>query len=120
MKNFTAARALVAPAAIILALGFSACGSNDDKVKAIQKQGTVIQQQAADVQAQSAKLAQQVKDGKITQAEADAKLDASMKKVSDSADKTASDAIDVVKGTSGVPDDAKKALDEAQQQIDAP
>lgn len=123
MNSIKLVRSLAIPAAVAALLAAGGCGGNgidDDKAKDIREQGEKITERGAQVQKDAAKLAADVKAGRITQAEADAKLKKRTDAVVDDAKKASGDAIDLVQDADGVPDDAKKALEEAQKQIEAP
>jgi hypothetical protein len=118
--NLSSFRALLAAAAVGCALVVAACGSNDDKIKDVQKQGVELQKQGQAVQASAQKTAADLKAGKITAEEAQKQIEAQTKDLEKSAKKTASDAIDAAKGSSAVDDETQKALEDAQRQLATP
>lgn len=108
--------AVVLPIAV--AVAFAGCGSgvDQDKADAVRKQGTELQEQGARVQGDAAKLAADVQAGRITQAEADRRLEEQTTQITEKAKGVATEAIDVAKDAN-IPDEAKKALEDAQKQL---
>jgi outer membrane murein-binding lipoprotein Lpp len=118
MPTVSIRRTLIVPAGLCIAVTFGACGSSsDEKVKNVQHQATQLQQQGQDIQEAAKKAAADVKAGRKTAAEANAELQKKTAELERKAKATASDAIDAVKDQSGVPDEAKNAHEDAQQQI---
>jgi hypothetical protein len=116
MNPLKTIRTIAVPVA--LAAAFAGCGSGADKddADAIRKQGAEIQQQGAKLQEDAAKLAADVKAGRITQAEADRRLKEQTAALTGKAADAASDAIDVAKDA-GISDEAKAALEDAEEQL---
>jgi len=111
------ARAALVPATAAALLALSACGSTNAQVKDLQKQGQALQKQGQRIQANAKKLQAEVKAGTITAAEAAKQLEAQTKTLENNAKKTASSAIDAAKSNGNIPDSAKKALNDAQTQL---
>jgi uncharacterized phage infection (PIP) family protein YhgE len=109
---------LIVPAGLCVAVTFGACGSSsDEKVKNVQHQATQLQQQGQDIQEAAKKATADVKAGRKTSAEASEELRKKTAELERKAKSTASDALDAVKDQSGVSGEAKKALEDAQKQI---
>lgn len=113
----TTPRHLILPAVLAAALALGACGSSTPDLDNVKKQGEALQQQGTDLQDTVKRLQAEVEAGTKTQAEADKELKAKTAELEGKAKKIGSDAIDAVKETDGVPDDAKKALEDAQNQL---
>lgn len=114
------AQGLAAPLLVSATLALGACGSNDAKVDSVKQQGTQLQQQGKALQEQARKAAADVKAGRKTADQASAELKRKTDAIEAKAKKAAGDALDVVKNDSNVPDAAKKAIEDAQQQIKTP
>ena len=93
---------------IAAAIGIAACGSDNgisqDEADKLQKQSQELQQKAQ-------KTAEDVKSGKVDAEQA-------AKDIQDDANDLTNDAIDAAKD-SNIPDDVKKQLEDAQDQINA-
>src|SRR3954469_7301465 len=101
-------RTTLAGLVIAAAIGIAACGSDNgishDEADKLQKQGQELQQKAQ-------KTAEDVKSGKVDAEKA-------ARDLQDDANKLTNDTIDAAKD-SDIPDDVKKQLEDAQDQLDA-
>jgi outer membrane murein-binding lipoprotein Lpp len=110
---------LVVPMVAASGLGLAACGG-DDRAEEVRQKGAELTRRGADLQETTKRLAADVQAGRKTQAEADAELKETSDAIIEEANGVASDAIDVAKDDARMPDEAKKALEDAQQQIPTP
>lgn len=117
MLNPRTSRVLLAPVLVAAALALGACGS-DDKVDAVTRQATELQQQGKDVQKAAEQAAEDVKAGRKTPEQVNEEIAKKTKALQDKAKDTASKAIDAAKAQGDVPDEAQKALDDAKKQIE--
>lgn len=131
------------PLALAAALAFSACGSDEastdnlpndadiEKLKdssselekssgELKEQGEDLQKQAGDLQTFVTETQKKVTDGALSQEEADKLIEERTDKLREDANTTASDALDTLEGVEGLPDEAKKALEDARKQIPTP
>lgn len=112
-----AARALALPAAVSVALAFGACGTNNADTEKVRAEGAKLQQQGEVIRKEAAQTAADVKSGKLSAEEAANKMRVASDKITGQAKDAASGAIDAVKDNQNIPDDAKKALEDAQAQL---
>jgi len=112
-----AARALAIPAAVSVALAFGACGTNNADTEKVRAEGAKLQQQGEVIRKEAAQTAADVKSGKLSAEEAAKKMRVASDKITGQAKDAASGAIDAVKSNQNIPDDAKKALEDAQAQL---
>lgn len=142
MALLTARQALL-PLAVSAALALGACGSDntstdnlpDDadvqKLKdsssdlekssgELKKQGEDLQKQAGDLQTFATETQKKVEDGALSQEEADKLIRERTDKLQTDASNTASDALDSLEGVEGLPEEAKKALEDARKEIPKP
>jgi outer membrane murein-binding lipoprotein Lpp len=110
---------LVVPALAASGLGLAACGG-DDRAETVRKDAAALTKRGQDLQDATKQAAADVQAGRKTQAEADAELKRTADGIVDDAGDIASDAIDVAKDDARVPDEAKEALEDAQQQLQTP
>ncbi len=131
------------PLALSAALALGACGGDDtttdklpggadiEKLKdssselekssgELKKQGVELQKQAGELQTFVTETQQKVKDGALSQEEADKAIQERTDKLRSDANDTATDALDSLEGVEGLPDEAKKALEDARKQIPTP
>ena len=112
--------AILIPVALASAIGLGACGSSyDDNAKDVQKQGVEIQKQAKDIQADAKKGTEDIKAGRKTADEVNAELKKKTDKVQKDVTDVENDVIDQVQKDSRIPDEAKKQLEDAQEQLNA-
>lgn len=107
---------LVVPALAASGLGLAACGG-DDRAEELRQRGAELTERGADLQDAAKRAAADVEAGRKTQAEADAELAKARDQIIEDANDVTSDAIDVAKDDARIPDEAKKALEDAQQQL---
>ena len=93
---------------IAAAIGIAACGS-DNGIS--QDEANKLQQQSTELQQKAQKTADDVKSGKVD-------ADKAAKDIQDDANKLTNDTIDAAKD-SDIPDDVKKQLEDAQDQLNA-
>jgi polyhydroxyalkanoate synthesis regulator phasin len=110
-----APRTLTLAIAAAAALALGACG--DDEQADRPKPTTTIQQPTTSLIERAEKIADDVKSGRISADDARRKLQDLAGNLGEDARKTASDAIDRAKD-SGLPDEAKKQLDAAREQLE--
>lgn len=105
--------------AALAAAALAGCGSSGDSkvAKDLQKTGTQLRQQGAALQSKAAKIEQELRDGAISQTEAEKELRAGAHSIETNATKAAGQAIDAAKQSGNVPDSVKQQLDAAQQQL---
>lgn len=114
-------RLAMIPVAILASLTIAACGGNDaqEASKKIQQQGTELQQQGQQLQEDAQQAAKDVQNGTRSAEDVQKELEQKTKAIEDKAKDTTNDAIDAVKDADNLPDSAKKALEDAQQQVNA-
>jgi 3-hydroxyisobutyrate dehydrogenase-like beta-hydroxyacid dehydrogenase len=93
---------------IAAAVGIAACGS-DNGIS--QDEADKLQKQSQELQRKAQKTADDVRSGKVDAEQA-------AKDIQDDASKLTNDALDAAKD-SNIPDDVKKQLEDAQDQINA-
>lgn len=118
ISQFTS-RALLLPAALAVALAVGACGTSDE-AETIQKEGAELQQRGQEVQRNAQKAAEDVAAGRKSQEQASDELAAETEQLEKDAKATASKALETAKDQGGVPDEAKDAIDQAQEQLATP
>ena len=113
-------RTLLLPAALAVVLAVGACGGTSDEAESLQKEGAELQQRGKEVQKNAQKAADDVAAGRKTQEQASEELAAETEQLEKDAKDTASKALETAKDQSGVPDEAKDAIDQAQEQLATP
>jgi hypothetical protein len=93
---------------ITASVGIAACG-NDNGIS--QDEANKLQKQSQELQEKAQKTAEDIKSGKVDAEQA-------AKDIQDDANKLTNDTIDAAKD-SDIPDDVKKQLEDAQDQINA-
>lgn len=114
-------RLLIAPLAIAATLSFAGCGDggiDESKLEDVQKQGEQLQKDAADLQAEAQKTADDVKAGKVSAEEAAADLQEKADAVTDKAKAAGADAIEAVEDNKYLSDADKKALEDAKATLE--
>jgi chromosome segregation ATPase len=96
----------------------SGCGGSDsDKIKDLQQQGTQIRESANQARGELQEIQRKIKSGEISAEEGQAE----MEKITDSLDgqvrATADKALDTASEMDGVPDDVKDQIDEARTEL---
>jgi outer membrane murein-binding lipoprotein Lpp len=112
---------LAIPVALLASLTLAACGGGVDQDTAdrIQQRGTELQQQGEQLQRDAQKAADDVRSGKRSAEEVQKELEQRTKTIQDQAKDVTNDAIDAVKDDDRLPDEARKALEDAQQQVNS-
>ncbi len=106
---------LLALAAIATASGCG--GSNNDKIKDLQQQGTQLQESATDAKTQLEAIQRKVASGELSAEDAQAEIQKITDRLDASARTTADKALDTASGMDGVPDDAKEQIEQARTQL---
>jgi polyhydroxyalkanoate synthesis regulator phasin len=110
-----APRTLTLAIAAVAALALGACG--DDEQADRPKPATTTQQPSTSLLERAEKIADDVKNGRIGADDARRRLEELAGNLGEDARKTASDAIERATD-SGLPDEAKKQLDAAREQLE--
>jgi|GEM_PF-4288730 len=120
MLNARTGRILPLAALILSAtVALSACGGSSKATDKLRQQGAELRQDSASLQAYVKKELAEVKAGTKTQEQADAEIKAKTAKLEGKVKSAANTAIDAAEGQSGLPNDAKKQLEDARKQLNS-